>query len=60
MKAEVVRYGLERNFDFALTYSCAKGEPIHCGECGSCLSRIKAFAANNFRDPTVYLLKSNG
>lgn len=55
MKVEVVRYGLERNFDFSLTYSCAKGDPIHCGECGSCSSRIGAFRDNGVKDPTRYI-----
>lgn len=54
MKAEVVRYGLDRNFDFSLTYSCAEGNSIHCGECGSCISRKRAFEDNVSTDPTIY------
>lgn len=38
--------------DFANTYSCHKGTPIHCGMCGTCVERKEALEGF---DPTQYL-----
>ena len=36
------------------TWSCYKGEQVHCGECGTCVERRQAFNLAGFDDPTLY------
>jgi 7-cyano-7-deazaguanine synthase len=52
-KEEVIRIG--RDLPLALTFSCIcpKGR-FHCGECGKCAERIKAFHAVGIEDRTTY------
>lgn len=52
-KADVVRRGLELNVPFELTWSCYEGGEKPCGECGTCIDRARAFAANNAKDPAL-------
>jgi 7-cyano-7-deazaguanine synthase len=44
-KAQVVEAGLNlaNPPPFAETYSCYVGEKSHCGECATCIERVKAF-----------------
>src|SRR5580698_962692 len=55
-KAEIIRKGVELGVDYALTSSCydpsPSGEP--CGQCDSCLLRLKGFRENNLVDPLRY------
>jgi 7-cyano-7-deazaguanine synthase len=55
-KAQIIRRGIELGVDFALTSSCydpsASGKP--CGECDSCLLRLKGFRENGLEDPLDY------
>lgn len=55
-KAQIIQKGLELNMDFSLTHSCydpaEQGEA--CGECDSCLLRIKGFKEAGMADPTIY------
>jgi 7-cyano-7-deazaguanine synthase len=53
-KVEVVRKGSELGVDFARTWSCYKGEEVHCGVCPTCRSRKEAFELNGLADPTTY------
>ncbi len=53
-KADNVRLGLELGVDFAHTWSCYRGESLACGECPTCVERLKAFALNHARDPLPY------
>ncbi|RBQ22339.1 7-cyano-7-deazaguanine synthase [Candidatus Methanobinarius endosymbioticus] len=53
-KKEIVQLGKKINAPFDITYSCYNGENIHCGRCGSCIRRKKAFLDANIQDPTVY------
>lgn len=53
-KAEVVAEGLKLGVPYALTYSCYKGHEKHCGRCGTCLDRARAFRANGIADPATY------
>lgn len=53
-KAQIVRRGDEFGVDFAQTWSCYKGGPIHCGTCGTCVERREAFILAGLPDPTVY------
>ncbi|SHL38505.1 7-cyano-7-deazaguanine synthase [Fibrobacter sp. UWEL] len=52
-KADVVKKGLELKAPFELTWSCYEGGDKPCGECGTCIDRAKAFAANNAEDPAL-------
>jgi 7-cyano-7-deazaguanine synthase len=55
-KAAIVRLGAEVGLDFALTHSCYDpeegGRP--CGQCDSCLLRLKGFSEAGIRDPLEY------
>jgi 7-cyano-7-deazaguanine synthase len=54
-KAEIIRKGLDLGVDYGLTHSCY--DPglggLPCGECDSCLIRIKAFASLGLVDPVI-------
>ncbi len=53
-KAEIVKLGAELGVDFSQTWSCYKGEKLHCGKCGTCLERRQAFTQAGVLDPTIY------
>ena len=53
-KAEIVRLGLEVGAPFDLTWSCYSREDHACGECESCVLRLRAFAAAGVVDPIPY------
>ena len=53
-KAEVVAKGHRLGVNFSDTWSCYKGEPLHCGTCPTCRSRREAFLAAGVPDPTQY------
>jgi 7-cyano-7-deazaguanine synthase len=53
-KTEVVEKGYKLGVDFADTWSCYKGEELHCGVCPTCRSRREAFIAAMVEDPTKY------
>lgn len=52
-KAEVVRLGLGLGAPYELTWSCYEGGAEPCGECGTCIDRARAFAANGVEDPAL-------
>ena len=53
-KAGIVRLGLELKAPFELTWSCYLNEDQACGQCSSCILRLKGFAANGVPDPIPY------
>jgi len=53
-KAAIVRRGAELGVDFSHTWSCYKGNEVHCGTCGTCVERREAFLLAGIPDPTVY------
>lgn len=53
-KAQIARRGHELGVDFSQTWSCYKGETVHCGTCGTCVERREAFELAGIPDPTVY------
>jgi 7-cyano-7-deazaguanine synthase len=61
-KAQIIQKGTELGVDYGLTSSCydpsGSGEP--CGQCDSCLLRLKGFRENGIEDPLVYGRASKG
>lgn len=53
-KTDIVELGAQLNVPFEKTWSCYKGEEIHCGQCGTCIERQKAFRQAKVKDPTSY------
>jgi 7-cyano-7-deazaguanine synthase len=55
-KADIIRAGLARGVDYAMTRTCYDPSPggEACGECDACEIRLKAFAAVGIRDPAPY------
>lgn len=54
-KAGVVQKGEALGVRFEFTWSCYKGEELHCGTCPTCLSRKQSFQDAGVGDPTEYL-----
>ncbi len=54
-KADIVATGQKLDVPFASTWSCYKGEDLHCGRCGTCVERLEAFALAGVADPTEYV-----
>lgn len=54
MKREIVSFGVEHNSPLHLSYSCYNGRDKHCGACGPCYMRQKAFLRAGQPDPTEY------
>lgn len=53
-KKEIVEKGTELNAPFHLTWSCYKEEEIACGDCDSCLLRLRGFQQADVQDPLPY------
>ncbi|MFD9963973.1 7-cyano-7-deazaguanine synthase QueC [Amycolatopsis sp. NPDC058986] len=53
-KADIVRFGAALGVPFARTWSCYRGEAVHCGMCATCIERKEAFEQNDISDPTCY------
>ena len=54
-KSDIVNKGLELSVPFEFTWSCYKSEVKACGQCDSCLLRLKGFEIAGSRDPIKYL-----
>ncbi|MSQ19383.1 MAG: hypothetical protein EXR39_07430 [Betaproteobacteria bacterium] len=37
--------------DYAATYSCMVGQPVHCGRCRQCIGRREAFREASVEEP---------
>ncbi len=55
-KAEIIRKAVELGVDLSLTHSCYDPslEGFACGECDSCLLRLKGFREAGVQDPIRY------
>lgn len=56
-KAEIIKWGIQLDVDYAMTVSCydASPEGLACGECDSCFLRRKGFEEAGVKDdPTRY------
>ncbi len=60
-KSEIVDLGLKLKVPFSYSNSCYdpqgfndKNQPIHCGQCESCLRRKRGFQESSTKDPTIY------
>ena len=53
-KTGIVREGARLGVPFEKTWSCYEGGDLHCGQCGTCVERIEAFAQAGVPDPTIY------
>jgi 7-cyano-7-deazaguanine synthase len=55
-KAQIVQRGLELGVDYSLTHSCYDPSPegASCGQCDSCLLRLKGFSEAGVADPIIY------
>jgi 7-cyano-7-deazaguanine synthase len=55
-KAQIIQRGAELGVDYGLTHSCYDPSPdgASCGECDSCVLRLKGFAEAGVADPITY------
>jgi len=53
-KVEVFKLGKQLGVDYSITWSCIRGEVQHCGICGACRARNRAFTLAGIEDPTAY------
>lgn len=53
-KSGIVSIGALIGVPFIQTWSCYKGEELHCGTCGTCVERREAFQLAGILDPTIY------
>ena len=53
-KAEEIELGMELGVDYSLTWTCYRGGEVACGDCDSCVLRLKAFAEAGYEDPVDY------
>ena len=58
-KTEIIRKAVELGVDLSLTHSCYHPTPegLACGECDSCLLRLKGFREAGLKDPIHYAKK---
>ncbi len=54
MKHEIVALGLKEKAPMHLTWSCYKNGSLHCGLCGPCFMRRKAFEINGAEEVIEY------
>lgn len=53
-KADICSMGDQLGVPFWKTWSCYKGQEVHCGKCGTCVERVEAFRLAGVVDPTEY------
>ena len=53
-KIGILKDGLAMGLDYSKTWTCYNGREKACGQCGSCVERLEAFAENGVTDPIDY------
>jgi 7-cyano-7-deazaguanine synthase len=55
-KSQIIKKGMELGVDYSLTHSCYDpgDSGVACGECDSCLLRLKGFRQAGIKDPVRY------
>ncbi|MGH8886677.1 MAG: 7-cyano-7-deazaguanine synthase [Egibacteraceae bacterium] len=53
-KTQVFTLGAQLSVDYSKTWSCIRPGPLHCGCCGACRARARAFEAAGAPDLTTY------
>lgn len=53
-KEDIAALGGKLEVPFEKTWSCYKGQVLHCGKCGTCVERKEAFEKAGLPDPTRY------
>jgi 7-cyano-7-deazaguanine synthase len=53
-KAHIIEWGARMGVPYEMTWSCYKGEELHCGTCPTCRARKEAFASAGVEDYTRY------
>ena len=54
-KTDIAKRGSALGIDYSETWSCYKGETVHCGTCGTCVERKEALRDAGLVDRTEYL-----
>ena len=59
-KAQIIKKGVGLGVDYAITHSCYDPSPggVACGQCDSCILRLKGFKEAGLRDPARYRKRS--
>ena len=53
-KSDIASHGKKLGLDYTKTWSCYKGNDIHCGKCGTCVERKEAMRDAGIEDNTIY------
>jgi 7-cyano-7-deazaguanine synthase len=53
-KPEIIRKGADLGVNYEDTWSCYRGEQLHCGVCPTCRARRDGFRLAGIPDPTEY------
>jgi len=53
-KIGILKDGIAMGLDYSKTWTCYNGREKACGQCGSCVERLEAFAENGIIDPIQY------
>jgi len=55
-KAQIIKKGVDLGVDYGITHSCYDPSPkgVACGQCDSCILRLKGFHEAGHRDPVRY------
>ena len=53
-KEAIIRLGESIGVDWAQTWSCYRGDDLHCGTCPTCRARREGFIKAEVKDPTQY------